>query len=251
MGRMRIPKMSVVSALILALLAVCACTDQVGLADGDPGRNTNPQTPLVGAAPLPDSSNATVASANAVPLSAAAPTPLPDDASPRPLPRSSLQPSLPEIEAAASTAVAPRPVGVFSAVTVTLSEHAQRLAAADPRLTAAAVATAVEHELQAQQLLAPGSAAPPLAITVDDFASTLASNAMVLGYTFRNVLLIGEVTVPGLAVRPPFAVHARARLTTRAASGSAGSLGPLYTRFAQLVVADLRGVAPPAQDLPR
>jgi hypothetical protein len=235
---MRLPKRIAATALILALLVVCACTDQDGLAHGDPGRDTGPQTPLVGAAPLPDSNNATLASANAVPLS---------DASPTPLPRSTLQPSLPAIDAAAATAVAPGTVGVFSAVTVTLSEHAQQLAAAEPRLTATAVATAVEHELQAQQLLAPGSAAPTLAITVDDFTSTLASNAMVLGYTFRNVLLIGEVTVPGPAARPPFDVHARARLTTRDARGSAGSLGPLYTRFAQLVVADLRGVAPPSE----
>ena len=223
------------TALTLVLLLACACTDQVGLAHGDPGRDTSPQTPLV-----PDSSNATVASASAAPLSQAAPTPLP---------RSTLHPSLPAINAAGNAA-APS-VGEFSAVTVTLSEHATQLAAADPRLTASAVATAVEHELEAQQLLAPGSAAPPLAITVDEFTSTLASNAVVLGYTFRNVLLIGEVTVPGPAARPPFAVHARARLTTRDAGGNSGSLMPLYTRFAQLVVADLRGVAPPTEPAPR
>src|ERR1700685_3039084 len=117
MGRMRIPKLIAASALSLALLLVCACTDQVGLAHGDPGRDTGPQTPLVGAAPLPDSSNATVASAPAVPLSEASPAPL-ADASPTPLPRSTLQPSLPEIEAAAGTAAAPRAVRVFSAVTV-------------------------------------------------------------------------------------------------------------------------------------
>jgi hypothetical protein len=233
---MRIPRTIAATALTVALLVLCACTDQIGLAHGDPGRDNGPQTPLV-----PDSSNAPVASANAAPLSTAAPTPLP---------RSTLQPSMPAINAA-GTAAAPPAGRVFSAVTVSLSAHAQQLAAADPRLTATAVATAVEHELQAQQLLAPGSAAPALAITVDDFTSTLASNAVVLGYTFRNVMLIGEVTVPGPAANPPFDVHARARLTTRDAGGNAGSLGPLYTRFAQLVVADLRGVAPPSESMPR
>jgi len=233
------------SALILALLAVCACTDQVGLAHADPGRDTGP-TPLGGA----DSSNATVASANAAPLSDASPTPLPD-ASPTPLPRSTLQPSLPEINAAAASATAAGIPKVFSAVTVTLSEHAQELAAADPRLTATDVATAVEHEMAAQQLLAPGTAAPPLAITVDDLTSTLASNAAVLGYTFRNVMLIGDMTVTGPAGRATIDVHARAHLTSRDASGRSGSLEPLYARFAQLVVADLRGVAAPSDDGPR
>jgi hypothetical protein len=233
------------SALILALLAVCACTDQVGLAHDDPGRDTGAQTPLVGA----DSSNATVASANATPLSDASPTPLPD-ASATPLPRSTLQPSLPEINAAAASATAAGIPKVFSAVTVTLSEHAQELAAADPRLTATEVATAVEQEMAAQQLLAPGTAAPPLAITVDDLTS-VASNTSVLGYTFRNVMLIGDVTVTGPAGRATIDVHARARLTSRDASGRSGSLEPLYRRFAQLVVADLRGVAAPSDDGPR
>ena len=220
----------------MALLAVGACTDQVGLAHGDPGRDTGPQTPLVGPAATADSSNATVASANAAPLS---------DASPTPLPRSTLQPSLPAVNAAAAGVTAAGIPRVFSAVTVTFSEHAQALAAADPRLSPLEVATAVEHEMAAQQLLAPGTAAPPLAITVDDFTSTLASNASVLGYTFRNVMLIGDVTVTGAAGRASIDVHARARLTTRDASGKAGSLAPLFRRFAQLVCADLRGVEPP------
>jgi hypothetical protein len=230
------------SVLTLALLAVGACTDQVGLAHGDPGRDTGPQTPLVGPAPAPDSSNATVAAANAAPLSDAAPTPLP---------RSTLQPSLPAVDAAAASVTAAGIPKVFSAVTVTFSEHAQELAAADPRLTPSDLATAVEQEMAAQQLLAPGTAAPPLAITVADFTSTLASNASVLGFIFRNVMLIGDVTVTGPAGRASIDVHARARLTTRDASGKAGSLAPLYRRFAQLVVADLRGVEPPVEETAR
>jgi hypothetical protein len=234
MGRMRFSRTIAATALALVFLAVCACTDQVGLAHGDPGRDSGPQTPLVPA----DSSNATVASANAAPLSAP---------SAAPLPRSTLQPSLPAVDAAAASVTAAGIPKVFSAVTVTFSDHAQELAAADPRLTPTDLATAVEQEMAAQQLLAPGTAAPPLAITVDDFTSTLASNASVLGFTFRNVMLIGDVTVMAPAGRASIAVHARARLTTRDGSGKAGSLEPLYRRFAQLVAADLRGVEPPTQ----
>jgi hypothetical protein len=129
----------------------------------------------------------------------------------------------------------------------------QQLAAGDPRLDAAAVAAAVEQELQAHQLLAPGMGGrPTLAITVEDFSTSLASNAMVLGYTFRNAVLLGAVAVKGGPVpNPAFDVHARARLTTRQAGANAGSLGPLYARFAQLVVADLRGVDAPEEPVPR
>jgi hypothetical protein len=224
------------TALAVGLLAVCACTDQIGLAHGDPGREAGSQAPPVGAT----SGNATLATASAAPMS---------DSSAAPLPRSSLQPNLPAVAAAGVTAAGiPR---VYSAVTVTFSEHAQALAAADPRLSPIEVATAVEHEMAAQQLLAPGTAAPPLAITVDDFTSTLASNASVLGYTFRNVMLIGTVTITGPAGRASIDVHARARLTSRDAGGRAGSLGPLYTRFAELVSADLRGVEAPTDAAPR
>jgi hypothetical protein len=235
---MHLPNTIVATALALGLLTVCACTDQIGLAHGDPGRDTGSRTP-----PVADtSSNATVATANAAPMAAAAATPLP---------RSTLQPSMPAVDAAAASVTAAGIPKVFSAVTVTFSEHAQALAAADPRLSPIEVATAVEHELAAEQLLAPGTAAPPLAITVEDFTSTLASNASVLGYTFRNVMLLGAVTVTGPTGRASIDVHARARLTSRDASGKAGSLRPLYTRFAELVSADLRGVEPPTDGVPR
>ena len=185
----------------------------------------------------PDSSNATVASAPAAPLSEAAPTPLP---------RSTLQPSLPAIGAAAGNVTAAGIPKVFSAVTVKFSEHAQEIAAADPRLSPLEVATAIEAEMAAQQLLAPGTAAPALAITVDDFTSTLAGNTSVLGFMSRNVMLIGDLTVTGREGTATIDVHARARLTSRDASGKGGSLQLLYRRFAQLVCADLRGIEPPA-----
>ncbi len=92
-----------------------------------------------------------------------------------------------------------------------------------------------------------------LVITVDDFTTELASNATLLGYTFRSALLIGEVTVQegSALVRPSFTVHARVRLTTRDTGGTSAPLGPLYARFAQVVVADLRGVEPPSEPVPR
>ena len=135
---------------------------------------------------------------------------------------------------------------------VRLNEHVQQLAASDARLDAGAVAAAVEQELRAHQLLSPGAPGrPTLAITVEDFTTSLASNATVLGYTFRNAVLIGAVGVQGAPSAPAFEVHARARFTTRQAGADAGSLGSLYERFAQLVVADLRGVDAPAEPMPR
>ncbi|HTV80797.1 MAG TPA: hypothetical protein VMF03_21280 [Steroidobacteraceae bacterium] len=227
-----------------ALLALGACTDQVGLAHGDPSRDQGRQRPL-----LPDASNATVASSTPAPmLSSAAPAPMTDSAA-APLPRSTLQPSLPAVEAM-GRAVTKSPK-IFSAVEVTFSEHARALAAGDPRLTTGAVAAAVERELAAQQLLAAGSGGPVVDITIDDLSSTLASNASVMGYIFRNLLLIGEVAVPGPAGRPPFVIHARERVVSRDASETAASLDPVYLRFAQLAVAGLRGVAPPPQQMPR
>jgi hypothetical protein len=207
------------TTLTLALLVVSGCSDPIGLAHGDPGRDhgllTPPAPSAAAAVParMSNGGNTAVNSADHVANAAA--------------------------------------LGPFSAVTVTLGEHARQLAAADPRLSATAVAAAVEHELAVQHLLAPGSAAPRLGVTVEDFASTLASNAVVLGYTFRKVMLLGEVAIPGPAAPPPIEIHARARLTTRGAGANAGSLGPLYARFAQLVVAGLRGVKPPADDAPR
>lgn len=138
----------------------------------------------------------------------------------------------------------------MSAVTVTFSDQAQQLAATDPRLNPDALAIAVEHELQLHQLYAP--AAPnvhrSLAITVQNFTNSLASNTKILGYTFRNVMLNATVQVQGTAAagQPPFDLHARVRLTTRAADVEGGSLAPLYTRFAVVTVAALRGVEPPA-----
>jgi hypothetical protein len=140
--------------------------------------------------------------------------------------------------------------GAVSAVTVTFSDEAQQLAATDPRLTPDAVAIAVEHELQLHQLYAPAAANVhrSLAITVQNFTNSLASNTRVLGYTFRNVMLNGTVQVQAAAAgQPPFGVRARVRISSRAADAEGGSLAPLFTRFAVVAVAAVRGVEPPAQ----
>jgi hypothetical protein len=155
-----------------------------------------------------------------------------------------------DIERDATAAPQTGAVGPVSAVTVTFSDQARQLAATDPRLNADAVAIAVEHELQLQQLYAP--AAPnvhrSLAITVQNFTDSLASNTKIMGYTFRNVMLNATVQVQGAAAaeQPPYDLHARVRLTIRAADGDGGSLAPLYTRFAVVTVAALRGVEPPS-----
>ncbi len=146
-------------------------------------------------------------------------------------------------------------MGAVSAVTVTFSDRAQELAAADPRLSPDEVAIAVEHELQAHQLYAPAAAnvQRTLAITVQDFTSSLASNATLLGFSFHNVMLAATVQVQGAAAAgwPPFDVHARTRISTRDVGADGGSLSDLYKQFAVQTVADLRGVETPSQSVPR
>ncbi len=109
--------------------------------------------------------------------------------------------------------------------------------------------------MQTHQLYAPAAAGlhRTLTITVEDLSTTLASNATVLGYTFRNVMLTGGVKVEdkSAAERSPFEVRALARMADRAPDAAVGSLARLYTRFAVLTVADLRGVEAPPQFLPR
>jgi hypothetical protein len=139
--------------------------------------------------------------------------------------------------------------GPVSAVTVTFSDEVKQLAATDPRLTPDEVAIAVEHELQAHQLYAP--AAPnvqrSLAITVQNFTNSLASNTKILGYSFHNMMLNGTVQLQGAAGsgQPAFDVRARIRIRTRSADAEGGSLAQLYARFAVVTVAAMRGVEPP------
>jgi hypothetical protein len=212
-----------VGAFGLALVTLGACTGVVGLAHGDPGRAVDSVggTPTPGATAHAATHDASIAGASPVPV-------------PEPAVLNS---------------------GAVSAVAVSFSDHAQQLAASDPRLSPGAIALAIEGELRAHQLYAPATEGVhrTLAITVNDLTSTLASNATVLGYTFRNAVLIGEVQVQGEpgASQPPFTVHARTRVTNRGSGANAGSLAGLYARFAVLTVADLRGVEAPAESMPR
>jgi hypothetical protein len=200
------------AAIAASLLALCACTGVLGLAQGDPGRDAG-----------------TVASA-AMPAAPPGSPQTPD------------------------AAVSPTG-GAISAVSVTLSVQAQQLAASDPRLNPDEIAVAVENELAAQHLYAPAAADVhrTLAVTVQDFTNSLASNAKVLGFTFRSVALSGDVKIKGdpAAPGPPFHVHARVRLSTRDSGAGAGSLQGLYARFAVLTVAALRGVESPPEAVPR
>ncbi len=219
---MRMSGMVAAGAVALTLVTLCACTGVVGLAHGDPGR------------------------AGAV--AERAPTPhLTADAPPHA--------SMSGASAAPAALPAILTSGAVSAVAVTFSDHAQQLAASDPRLTPGAIALAIEGELRAHQLYAPAADGVhrTLAITVNDLTSTLASNATVLGYTFRNAVLSAQVQVQGAAgaIPPPFTVHARTRVTNRGSSANAGSLAGLYARFALLTVADLRGIEAPAEPVPR
>jgi hypothetical protein len=161
----------------------------------------------------------------------------------------------PEAAIAATDARRKPDAASVSAVTVTFSDRAQQAAATDPRLTPDEVAVAIERELQAHHLYEPASAQVrrSLAVTVQDFTNSLASNTSLLGFSFRNVALVATIQVQGTAppAPPPFEVRARARLTTRDVGATGGSLSDLYMQLAMLAVADLRGLAPPEQSPPR
>jgi hypothetical protein len=145
--------------------------------------------------------------------------------------------------------------GAFSAVIVTFSDQVQQLTASDPRLNTDDIAAALENELSAHHLYAPVAADVhrTLAISVENFSNTLASNASLLGYSFHNVELTGDVLVKGdpALADMPFDIHARARVTSRDAGSGGGSLTGLYTRFAALTVAALRGVEAPSEPVAR
>jgi hypothetical protein len=202
------------TASTVVVLILCGCTGVVGLAHGDPGHDTG-----------------TVSSSAA----AAAPAATPAVTAPH-------------------TAV-PQAGGAFSAVNVTFSDQVRQLAASDPRLSTDDIAAALENELSAHHLYAPAAADVhrTLSISVENFSNTLASNASLLGYSFRNVALTGDVLVKGdpALADMPFDIHARARVTSREAGSGGGSLTQLYTRFAVLTVAALRGVEAPSEPLPR
>ena len=152
-----------------------------------------------------------------------------------------------------TSAPAPDPMSMVSGVTVEFDANMQALAASDPRLTTTAIAIAIENELRAQQLYAPAAASVhrTLTVSVEDFTNTLAGDTSVLGFAAHNLVLLGEVQVKGEPppARPPFEVHARARLTTRGGSSS-GSLTELYETFAILTVANLRSLETAPQSAP-
>ncbi len=143
-------------------------------------------------------------------------------------------------------------VGPFSAVVVTFSDHVQQLAASDPRLATDEIASAVAGELSANQLYAAAAAGVhrTLAITIIGFTDSLASNTSVLGFSARNLALVGEVQIKGdpAVSDAPFDVHARAHLNSRKAGAGTASLQGLYARFAVQTVASLRGIEAPEEE---
>jgi hypothetical protein len=230
---MRIPRLVAATAILATVLSLCACEGVVGLAHGDPGRDTSvpPPPAITDAAAAP--AQASASASDAPPATTA---------------------TAPAAASRGPTPDAGAVIGSFSAVTVTFTDEVQGLAAADPRLSTADIATAVENELTAHHLYEPAAAGVKrtLSISIANYTNTLASNASVLGYTFRNAALTGDVQIQGdPALAGTFDVHARSRLTTREAGANGGSLAGLYTRFAVLTVAALRGVEAPQEAVPR
>lgn len=209
------------TGLAIAIFSLYGCNTVVSMAHGDPSREAAaPQIARTTPEAVPQAAQAT-----------------------------------PEATVVATDARRKTDAAPFSAVTVTFSDRAQQAAAADARLTPDEVAAAIERELQAHHLYEPASAQVrrSLAVTVQDFTNSLASNTSLLGFSFRNVALVATIQVQGMAppAPPAFEVRAHARVTTRDVGATGGSLSDLYTQLAVIAVADLRGLAPPEQSVPR
>ena len=134
---------------------------------------------------------------------------------------------------------------MLKAVTLTFTPAAQQKIAAEPQFQQATLLTAIESELRAHKLL---DASDPRArgtaeISIDDFATRPASNAVVFGYILGTGTLSGNVAVhavAGNALRDA-RITAQSHLAKPVSDGQANPFGPLYHRFAAATVDSLTG----------
>jgi hypothetical protein len=134
---------------------------------------------------------------------------------------------------------------MLKAVTLTITPAAQQKIAAEPQFQQAILLSAIESELQAHKLL---DANDPHArgtadISIDDFATRPASNAVVFGYILGTGTLSGNVAVhsaAGNALRDA-RITAQSHLAKPVGDGKANPFGPLYHRFAAATVDSLTG----------
>ncbi len=134
---------------------------------------------------------------------------------------------------------------LLKAVTITFTPTAQQKIASEPQFQQAALLSAIESELRAHKLL---DANDPRArgtadISIDDFATRPASNAVVFGYILGTGTLSGNVSIHAAesnAFRDA-RLTAQSHLAKPVSDAQANPFGPLYHRFAAATVDSLTG----------
>jgi hypothetical protein len=133
---------------------------------------------------------------------------------------------------------------MVGAVAISFTSQAKEKIAAEPRFKEGSLLAEVEGELRARKLLDGNSRAGPMVeISIDDFTTRSATNAVLFGYHLGDGSLAADITVRdsgGKEVRD-FRIKANSRLATPASGEDANPLGSLYRRFAILVADNLAG----------
>jgi hypothetical protein len=129
---------------------------------------------------------------------------------------------------------------LFRAVTVTFTPAASEKIAAEPQFKQDSLLATIEDQLRAHGLLDSSDphASGTLEISIDDFATRPASNAVVFGYILGNGTLAGRIeihTADGKALQDS-RIKAESRVDKPVGPDQANPFGPLYRKFADLTV---------------
>lgn len=150
-------------------------------------------------------------------------------------------PASPLPSAPAASPAAP----LFKSITLTFTPAAQQKLATEPQFQQATLLTTIESELRAHKLLDANDprASGTARISINDFATRPATNAVVFGYVLGTGTLSGNIDVPAAEGNAPRDAHisAESRLAKSVNGGQANPFGPLYHRFAAATVDSLTG----------
>jgi hypothetical protein len=163
-----------------------------------------------------------------------------------PQPATAAQPPVATQPAPPPSAAAASPdTPMLKAVTLTFTPAAEQKIAAEPQFQQATLLTAIESELRARKLLDANDphARGTAEISIDDFATRPASNAVVFGYILGTGTLSGNVSIHAAesnAFRDA-RITAQSHLAKPVSGDQANPFGPLYHRFAATTVDSLTG----------
>jgi hypothetical protein len=152
----------------------------------------------------------------------------------------------------ATTSPASPDAPLLKAVTVTFTPAAQQKIAAEPQFQQAMLLTTIENDLRAHNLLAANDphARGTLKISIDDFATHPASNAVVFGYMLGTSTLTANIEVHTAAGKDSrdTRITAESRVAKSANGGQTNPFDPLYHRFAAATVSSLSGATAQAKE---